>query len=374
MAEVKIPWGGVEGGDYLSVTPAGGSNDGVVAIESTMNITPSDRSMEVVLKGSKGDARATVSVSQPSGYQAEKTVTVTENGTTEVLPDDGKLAMGKVNVIAEFAAQAGGVPLYTLVMGSRSAAEDPDPGWYNSEGVKMSTEEVTAMLDSLTAFTEARECLRPLIYRWDFDHERWPVDMGLAVYPPTLCVKVVRAQSIDASHLPESLRIGEELYVQGLGLYFLNSVSSTSTNSFVPLQLYKTAQGYVDLGSVIDPTVYKDYRLPTLQFAAPDRKLFVDATRLAVGVDITTITCLSTGERLYSFIREYEKGYPVFVGTGWHSNGRLDYPSDAIVWLRKSSASVSYPNEVGLKYVTDDGTWVTVLVGSNGKVTSITTA
>lgn len=100
--------GGVEDGDYLSVTPAGGSNNGVVAIESTMNITPSDRSMEVVLKGSKGDARATVSVSQPSGYQAEKTVTVTENGTTEVLPDDGKLAMGKVVVGVNVSSSGGG--------------------------------------------------------------------------------------------------------------------------------------------------------------------------------------------------------------------------------------------------------------------------
>lgn len=138
-----------------------------------------------------------------------------------------KLALGSVKVIADIAASAGGVPVYVLVTGSSSASTDPEPGWYNSEGVKLSTEEVTAMLDSLTAFTESREYTRPLIYSWSFEHETWPSDMGLTVFPPAVCIKVTSAPVIEASEFPESYRIGDDYYIRGVGLYFLGKLPTT---------------------------------------------------------------------------------------------------------------------------------------------------
>lgn len=349
------------------------SDDDSVEVGSTMNITPSDRAMDLQVASGKG-VSASLRVSQPSGLQLEKTVTVTENGETVVTPDDGKLALGSVKVIADVAASAGGFPVYTLVSGTRNAEADPEPGWYNSEGVKLSTEEVTAMLDSLTAFTESREYIRPLIYQWSFEHETWPVNMGLGVFPPTLCIKVVNAPAIVASEFPESYRIGDDYYIRGLGLYFLATVSSTQDNYLYPLHLYKTAVGYIDPSGIIDPAIFKSNQLPCLNFAVPERKLYVDASRLAVGVSISDITCLSTGESMRSFIIEWRKGYPVYVGTGWYSDGRLSYPSETITWARKSSSSASYPDSVGFKYVSDDGIVHTVLIDSNSKVSSITTS
>lgn len=82
-----------------------------VEVGSTMNITPSDRTMDLRVVSDKG-VSASLTVNQPSGLQLEKTVTVTENGETVVTPDEGKLAMGSVKVIADVTAISDRVDRY----------------------------------------------------------------------------------------------------------------------------------------------------------------------------------------------------------------------------------------------------------------------